>query len=98
MFHELDGFRGCFALVQQGPEVLSSWDGSEFLASELLETAAAQQDVRYRLASFLAWAIVVRDIRHSSAEEETPEANLLRAHLHEHSTPSSDLAATPCQT
>jgi hypothetical protein len=51
LFHESDGFRGCFALVQQGPEVVSPWDGSEFSSPKLSKLAASHQHGRYRLSS-----------------------------------------------
>ena len=38
--------------------------------------AASQQAVRYRLASFSAWAVGVHGVRHSSVEEEVVESYL----------------------
>ncbi|KAK1486407.1 hypothetical protein CABS01_17181, partial [Colletotrichum abscissum] len=81
LFYESDCLGGCFALVQYDPEIVSSWEGSEFLAPELSKPAASQQDVRYRLPSFPAWAVGVGDARYSSVEEEVLEPNLFRAHL-----------------
>ncbi|WQF90358.1 hypothetical protein CDEST_15372 [Colletotrichum destructivum] len=63
------------------PKIVSSREGSEFLASELSILAASQQDVRYRLSSFPARAVGAGDAWHSSVEEEILESDLFRAHL-----------------
>ncbi|WQF90405.1 hypothetical protein CDEST_15419 [Colletotrichum destructivum] len=86
LFYEPDCLGGCFALVQYDPEIVSSWEGSELLASDLPIFAASQQDVRYRLSSLPALAVGAGNVWHSSAEEKILESDLFRARLDQERT------------